>query len=501
MNQDESIALWRQGKEAWNAWADDILRQKAELEKAGTWQVEDDGIAIMGSNSETRKWMETAQIDLSGLHFMSPALAKIGQEEDGSPPPEADVKTLVVEGDTIGFNGFVFPWLANFRGAQFYGEAEFGVDFQGAQFHGQAHFRFAEFHGQAYFLGAQFHQDATFRFVQFRKRTEFKEAQFHEKADFQGVRVRWQANFREAQFHRQADFSCAEFHWQAWFRGAEFHGQARFRDVQFHGEAVFKDARFHGEAGFIGAYFESGASFGDALFGGKANPQLANFTGIKADRGFDLTGAQFSKVPAFSQADYKQAPDLDNVSLPHRPFWRGGDKNLVPQYRALKRLAVQGYDYEREQLAFKGELRARRWVIDKWYGPSVWLGMVYDAFADCGRSIWRPFIAWVALVFGFGAFYFSCAEDGFAARCGGPETPALQALYLSIKNGLVVFGGTRDARINQAYHCLYSSQSGISDQANIPLSVTFVETLLQMPISAVLLFLFLLGVRNQFKIK
>jgi len=175
----------------------------------------------------------------------------------------------------------------------------------------------------------------------------------------------------------------------------------------------------------------------------KAEPQSADFSAIKSDHGFDLTDAQFSKVPAFSQADFKQAPDLDNVRFPARPFSRGGDKDLVPQYRALKRLAVQGYDYEREQMAFKGELRSRRWLIDKWYGPSVWFGMFYDFFADCGRSIWRPFATWAALVLGFAAFYFWRSADGLATRCGSPETPALQALYLSIKNGLVLFGGTR----------------------------------------------------------
>ena len=203
-------------------------------------------------------------------------------------------------------------------------------------------------------------------------------------------------------------------------------------------------------------------------------------------------------MPAFNQADFKQAPDLDNVSFPARPFWRGGDKDLVPQYRALKRLAVQGHDYEREQMAFKGELRSRRWVIDKWYGPTALFGMGYDFFADCGRSIWRPIVTWAALVFGFAAFYFSRSADGLITRCGSLETAALQALYLSIKNGLVVFGGTRDARVNQAYLCLYG---GDANQAAIPLSVTYVETLAQTPISAVLLFLFLLAVRNQFKIK
>ncbi|MFY9641039.1 MAG: hypothetical protein WCD20_10825 [Rhodomicrobium sp.] len=74
----------------------------------------------------------------------------------------------------------------------------------------------------------------------------------------------------------------------------------------------------------------------------------------------------------------------------------------------------------------------------------------------------------------------------------------MQALYLSVKNALVLFGGTRDARVNQAYLCLYG---GTPEQPHIPASVTFVETLLQIPVSATLIFLFLLAVKNRFKIK
>jgi hypothetical protein len=74
----------------------------------------------------------------------------------------------------------------------------------------------------------------------------------------------------------------------------------------------------------------------------------------------------------------------------------------------------------------------------------------------------------------------------------------VQALYLSVKNALVLFGGTRDARVNQAYLCLYD---GAPDQPHIPATVTFVETLVQIPVSATLIFLFLLAVKNRFKIK
>lgn len=90
MKQDESVALWRRSKDAWSAWAEEMLRQKAELEKTGTWN--GDKPQAQWSD-ETRKWNEAAQTDLSGL-----------------------------EGDDIDFNGFVFPWRALF-GSQLEGVA------------------------------------------------------------------------------------------------------------------------------------------------------------------------------------------------------------------------------------------------------------------------------------------------------------------------------------------------------------------------------------------
>ena len=56
---------------------------------------------------------------------------------------------------------------------------------------------------------------------------------------------------------------------------------------------------------------------------------MTQFTGIKVERAFDMTGAAFAEVPAFNQADFKQAPDLDDVTFPPVSFWRGGKAKLV----------------------------------------------------------------------------------------------------------------------------------------------------------------------------
>ena len=221
MNHEQSIALWQLGKDAWNAWADDMLRQKTEMEKAGTWNGDSDAPI----SAETRSWMDAASINFNSIHFMTQALAnkeaarieaatidvsgldlmtralanaaekRATPQGRGWQSSDAEVTTLIAQGDGIGFGGFVFPWRADFQHVQFYGEADFGA----AQFHG---------------------------------RTCFANAQFHGKADFRAAQLE-QAWFTDTQFREEADFA-----------GAQFRGEACFEDAQFQGEAAFRDAQF-----------------------------------------------------------------------------------------------------------------------------------------------------------------------------------------------------------------------------------------------------------------
>ncbi len=425
MTRDESIALWRQGKDAWNAWAEARLADKKALEAAGRWRVVDRSFAdrgneIEGQNDETRAWIAAATIDLSGLLFVTRALAdaagqQAGHNEDLWPPSEADVKSILVEGDVIDFSGFIFPWLA-------------------------------------------------------------------------------------------------------WFGGAQFHGEAWFGD----------------------ATFKASTSFAEARFGGKTNPRDAIFTGIKVERAFDMTGAAFSKVPAFNQADFAQAPDLDDVRYPHPPFfrfwvrgWADEEKTLrradalkadAAKYRHLRRLAILGHDHENEAKAFKGETRAKRGTEHMPWHAAYWFGLVYDAFSDFGRSMMRPFYAWAALTAAFAAFYIltsavapppAANDAGFFARnlpfaraavfgelkCAGDGmndiSPLGEAAYLAVKNGLIVIGLGSEGKINQAHACLYGGTVG----APVFPSGISIWQIVQNLLSAPIIFLFLLGVRNNFKIK
>jgi hypothetical protein len=71
MTRDETVALFLQGREAWNAWAGDMLAKRKAMETDGRWAAEKD---VLGSlepkNDETRAWMEAARADFSRCVFL-----------------------------------------------------------------------------------------------------------------------------------------------------------------------------------------------------------------------------------------------------------------------------------------------------------------------------------------------------------------------------------------------------------------------------------------------
>ena len=79
---------------------------------------------------------------------------------------------------------------------------------------------------------------------------------------------------------------------------------------------------------------------------------------------------------------------------------------------------------------------------------------------------------------------------------GAPQW--LKALYLSAKNALLFIGWDRSDEIGTVYRCLYGTNS--LGEPIIPVSSAFIQ-MGQNLWSAVLIFLFLPGARNQFRIK
>ncbi len=480
-------------KAHWNAWAEDMLAKRKALENSGAWVAEKSRQGrLEPQNAQTRAWLERAEGNFCQCEFVVQRTEGSKEKANAQEPP---IKSIVSNNTDIDFRGFVFPGNAQFNGATFAGlawftdatfsgKASFGnatfsnsTSFGGTTFLGNASFSSAIFSGNARFDNTTFRGVASFSAVSFYKDSSFRTAEFWERAEFDSVSFFGETIFNHARFSKWVRFD-----------GAKFRDDARFWGTHFLKEAQLSNSDFTKDAIFNNASFESRTFFTTAIF-----KKHAEFIAVKADRAFDLTGAAFSKVPAFNQADFKQAPDLDAAHFPLPRFWSLGDPALIAKYRAIRRIAIQGADYEREQMAFKGELRSRRWTTDKLRHPGLWLGIFYDAFADCGRSIVRPAALWLLSVAAFAVMYLRMADPA-GWTCG---TPFVKALFLSGRNGLVLFSGSRDARIAQAYQCLY----GGGAEPDIPDAVSFLEAFVQVPLSAVLIFLFLLAVKNRFKIK
>jgi hypothetical protein len=396
------------------------------------------------------------------------------------------------------FASATFTGDARFESAAFSGDAWFeratfagGARFESATFYGGARFESATFTGFAQFGSATFTGGASFESTTFTDPASFESATFSGTASFESATLSGTASFGSATFTGEARFKSATFTCDARFESATFIGDASFASATFSGDARFKSATFSGDARFQSATFQRFTAFGKATFA-----KEASFTGIKVDRAFDMTGARFKKVPSFNQADFKQAPDLDNVEFPLPGFWRRGEAALIAHYRAIRRMAIQGADYEREQMAFKGETRSKRGTEHKPWHPAFWFGIAYDAFSDFGRSIARPLAIWFASGLAFAAIYLwnaSAGASGWLSPCAGDgASKALKAATLSAANALPLIGSSRGEVAAEFYRCL--------DLPHVPAWSPLLQ-IWQTLWSTLLIFLFLLALRNQFKIK
>jgi len=387
-----------------------------------------------------------------------------------------------------GFDSATFSGNAWFESATFSRDARFGnATFSG----GIAWIRNVTFSGDARFEKATFSSDAWFDSATFSGKALF------DSATFSGI-----TRFDRATFSGIAQFYSANFSGNVWFGGATFSGNAWFYSATFSSDVSFGRATFSGDAVFASATFTKSTSFRNARFGSEEKKTDADFTAIKVERAFDLTETHFSKMPDFCQADFKQAPDLDDVDFPLPPAepLTIGDKDLIPKYRTIRRMAMQSADYDREQRAFKGEMRSRRWGIDKFWHPEGFFGWCYDWAADCGRSIIRPFAIWLLSIFVFAVLYLPAGNNALDTCVSGKDSIFVKSLYISGRNALVLSTGGKDDRITQAYRCLFGPDN-VKLPPDIPDAVSFVEAFVQVPLSAVLIFLFLLAVKNRFKIK
>lgn len=202
--------------------------------------------------------------------------------------------------------------VADFRGAEFSGDARFDVAlfssdarFDGVRFFGDALFDRAKFRSGAQFDDAEFSGDAAFGMAEFLGDAEFRRAKFADTAQFDLARFSTAAGFSEAQFSMAVTF-----------RRARFGGDALFESAQFSHKIAFDETRFLGDARFDGASFSGITSFSDVRVSGSAWFAGAKFSGLAKFDGVQLSGnAEFGGVQFSSTADFHGARFLGTVGF------------------------------------------------------------------------------------------------------------------------------------------------------------------------------------------
>ena len=554
MNRDETLALFAQGREAWNAWADGMLEKRRALEDAGNW----DGEA-------SRRWAEDAKVDFSEYTFER----------------------------VVRFAEWIFPSRVNFAIATFNRTAEFGtatfrdfVDFGRATFNNDAMFWASTFNGFTNFERATFKSFASFEISTFNHPVNFSNATFNLRivftdttfsstAEFWNTKFRLDPDFKRATFAEFADFGSATFGNPAVFQRVRFNGNAGFGLSTFRGNADFARATFTGDAEFWDSKFNGLAVFAYSVFNGSATfdrssfTKSADFKAIRCESAYSLASAEFLRVPDFNQAHFDEAPRLDNIRIePWRiqsgivfAIWsfvrhpcralrlrrriakrvlkdfawcrRLFNSFLLPdpdhpsRWRSLKRLAIQAHDHARELEYFAREVKARRFCEDKWWHATFWAGLFYQGLSGFGRSILRPLFWLAAAIVIFGIVYLDAYQPPANATVTGTEwavartqaalglsvapapllcnantagKPWLAALHLSIGKSLPLPGIGSGDKINQVHACLYGVYSERPFRPVIPDRVALFGYV-QIVVSTILLFLLLLALRNHFRIR
>ena len=221
--------------------------------------------------------------------------------------------------------------------------------------------------------------------------------------------------------------------------------------------------------------------------------------------------------------------------------WISSDSDAPAKFRELKQFAIDTGD-NRSTLNFRAEeIRSSRWVTDWPWHLRFWFGYLYGLLSSFGRSILRPLFLWVLLTLIFSSVYLSAhldhsdhiaryalSEKGglitqldFTSRAWRDGLPCtkgknttfiglqpevrqgtdayIEAFRMSLYNAFVVgnMGGVESTRLT--YGCLFGlarpSNASMTATTYVPPGVLW-AICLQRTFSAVLIFLFAIGLRN-----
>lgn len=510
------------------------LRQKKRIiidRLGGHWPVIEDWdeaavrSRLISNEPEVQSWLDSSRLDLSGL--------KIGSNEEI--PLATD--NIAISGDQLKLANVTFPGEVSFEKTEFL----VNVDFSDSAFEENTSFLNCKFHKKTDFSEAKFKGRTDFNRSSFRDTTLFEKAIFKEKAHFFEVQFYNPTFWGNAKFNNTVTFENSRFSAQAVFYKTEYIDRTYFKNIVFVESVIFKESVFNNIVDFSGSVFQHGADFTgvsfiqESLFRRSHFYKELNMRGVNTDKICDFSDSSFSRfIPDFSLMDAITDLRLDRVKIletirskqdfeiddprpwPFRHIAIAPEIDATIKYRSLKKIANENHDHLVELNMFIDEMRARRFWYDKPFSLKdgagrFWWGLIYGWISDYGRSMFRPLLGWAVCLFIFAAIAFSQARVEAINVCRTTGDNPIQAAFsISSFYSLPFISLKNTDTIKKDYVCLYGSKKLNKTTNNRDVRNVMIPnlsrwfsfwSLINSVLSGAFIFLFLLAIRNQFKIK
>ncbi len=478
MNKQESIELFRKGKDAWNKWAQGLLAEKQGIihSLGGNWPVKDDwdndinNCLIISDNPTVQSWLDKARVNFSEMTFGS------------SDSTELTNDTLPISSHKLDFESFIFPSEVVFKQTKFNIE----VDFKECKFEGHAWFDRCQFLEKIEFARARFKGMISFNRSKFVDSVGFEVVLFEGKAFFNELAFELGVSFNEAIFKKSVGFNKTRFCAFSNFSAATFHDRTYFINAEFIERVYFNKANFKEITKISDAVFRSGVDFSNVTFEdfilfrrSKFYTELI-FTGVSSDKLIDFSDAQFFKfVPDFTLLADSFPIRLSRLAFQNllntnqifgngindpRPWclrWMGVSSapDQVIHLRGLKKKANEDHDHLDELNRFVDEMKARRFWYEMPFGKGAtnfWIGYLYGCISDWGRSIIRPLFIWLLILLAFIVINVSLLSQPYCKNEIAMK-PIEAASIIAVNNAFLSVGLEETKILQRAYICLHGT--------------------------------------------
>ncbi|WP_394690309.1 hypothetical protein [Hoeflea sp.] len=221
-----------------------------------------------------------------------------------------------------------------------------------------------------------------------------------------------------------------------------------------------------------------------------------------------FSGSSFAKVPDFTGAKFDRPPEVAGMVVP-RPKLEGrsqlaADRNDVAKFRKLKAMALAANDHERDGEFFAGEMLAKRGT-ETTSAVGLLFNTVYWKISDFGQSFTLPLWLLFGSFLAFAFANFVVLQSGISATSvtsAARVDAFVFSAFLSLKNSVPLLGSL--FRFAQApekhkswFQTYYDTLLGHQSTVDWLIGLGVAQNIL----GGVLLFLFLLALRNKFRLK